>query len=577
MQSHLLRHNSEPRPGFRRARGLTALAAAILIFAAPLAAQESPKPPAATDAPAAPATPPAPPPVQPVPAKPATPPVDDSALLEKLTEKLKEVSGFSTNNPGPLTIRNKLDELIDLAENTARSAGGADLKLQSLSVQSQALYRRLTVWPDDATAEKQLLRLRSAARQFKTVKETQAVAIGDFWLLTASLLELNRDNLPELERNTQAIQMMEDYLTRHAKAEPAADVKLGLDRLKSHLVRTPLKAPPQPDPVSGANSGVAANPAPPANPAPMPPAPTPPTPAPAPVDIKPAPPAAPAVKPGDPTPPVKIDASGQPILQHYRLRGEPTLDKEHGWTNHSIQSLYQPGATTLRVLAPKEAAARAILFVLPVSSGASDIWGDGMSEIRKLNLHEKLGLIVVSPSFAQMPWYADHPTDARIQQESHMIKAVVPYVDGLHPKGADGKPLPRLLLGFSKSGWGAYSLLLRNQELFAAAAAWDSPLMQQEIKGVELMEGFGDQATLQKYFVPNLLKAHAERFRKTKRFVLMGHKFFPRDLRNMHALMNSLGVEHVYHDGPEREHRWDGGWLNQPLEELAGLAKPPAK
>lgn len=562
MQSHLSLYNSDSRPGFRRGRGMVSLATALLIFAAPLAAQESQKPPAAppaagdSPAPAAPATPPAA-----VPPKPAAPPLDDSELMEKLTDKLKEVSGFVTANPGPLTVRKKLDELIDLAESTARLAGGGELKMQSLSVQSQALYRRLTVWPEDASADKQLLRLRSAARQFKTVKETQAVAIGDFWLLTASLLELSRDNLPELERNTQAIQLMEDYITRYEKAEPAADVKLGLDRLKSHLVRTPLKA----SPVENEPAPRAAEPA---NPAPMPLI----TPDPRPAN--PAPPAAPVVKPGDPTPPVKINAAGEPVIQHYRLRGAPTIDKEQGWTSHPIQSLYQPGVTTIRVLAPRQAAARAILFVLPVSSGASDIWGDGMSEIRKLNLHEKLGLIVVAPSFMQMPWYADHPTDARIQQESHMIKAVVPFVDGLYP-AADGKPLPRLLLGFSKSGWGAYSLLLRNQEIFTAAAAWDSPLMQQDIKGAELEEGFGDLATLQKHYVPNLLKAHAERFRKSKRFVLMGHKFFPRDLRNTHALMNSLGIQHVYHDGPEREHRWDGGWLNLAVEELAGLAKPP--
>ena len=33
------------------------------------------------------------------------------------------------------------------------------------------------------------------------------------------------------------------------------------------------------------------------------------------------------------------------------------------------------------------------------------------------------------------------------------------------------------MLGFSKSGWGACTLLLRNKELFGYAAAWDVPFM----------------------------------------------------------------------------------------------------
>ena len=37
----------------------------------------------------------------------------------------------------------------------------------------------------------------------------------------------------------------------------------------------------------------------------------------------------------------------------------------------------------------------------------------------------------------------------------------------------------RLLVGFSKSGWGAYSLLLRHPDRFGKAAAWDAPLMEE--------------------------------------------------------------------------------------------------
>ena len=63
----------------------------------------------------------------------------------------------------------------------------------------------------------------------------------------------------------------------------------------------------------------------------------------------------------------------------------------------------------------------------------------------------------------------------RLRRENHDLKRQLQELKG----PADPEPHARLLLGFSKSGWGAFSLLLRYPERFGKAAAWDAPLMQE--------------------------------------------------------------------------------------------------
>jgi len=56
----------------------------------------------------------------------------------------------------------------------------------------------------------------------------------------------------------------------------------------------------------------------------------------------------------------------------------------------------------------------------------------------------------------------------------YLIQVVLPFVEKEYL--AQALPEARLLLGFSKSGWGAFSLLLRHPGVFGKAVAWDAPL-----------------------------------------------------------------------------------------------------
>jgi len=153
----------------------------------------------------------------------------------------------------------------------------------------------------------------------------------------------------------------------------------------------------------------------------------------------------------------------------------PTTDA-NGVKSYSVTSVFQgPTPTIVRVLEPTSPAPgwpRRLLYVLPVEAELGATFGDGLQELRLLNVHNRYNLTLIAPSFHIAPWYGDHPTDPSRRLESFMVQDLIPFGDSFV---APGTIPQRWAIGFSKSGFGALSLILRNPNVFSAVAAWDSP------------------------------------------------------------------------------------------------------
>jgi len=233
-----------------------------------------------------------------------------------------------------------------------------------------------------------------------------------------------------------------------------------------------------------------------------------------------------------------------------------------GIISHQLTSEFQYGANPVEVLVPDRLGPGErcrTLYVLPVETGVGGRYGDGLREVQRQGLHNRHRLICVMPAFDRLPWYADHPTDPRIRQESYLLKVVVPLVEGRYPVQRDARA--RLLLGFSKSGWGAWSLLLRHPEVFGRAAAWDAPLMKDKPDQFGMGPIFGTQQNFERYQVTRLVTERATDLRKANRLVLTGYDNFQSQVQAMHAELERLGILHDYRDGPKRKHIWESGWV----------------
>lgn len=242
---------------------------------------------------------------------------------------------------------------------------------------------------------------------------------------------------------------------------------------------------------------------------------------------------------------------------------------ELGYLVHSVQSEFQAGTTSIHVLLPdrlEDGKRYKVLYVLPVEAGDGQRWGKALEEIRSIDAHNRCELICVYPTFSHLPWYANHPTNPRIRQETYFTKVVVPFVERTYPARRD--PQGRLLLGFSKSGWGAYSLLLRHPHLFGKAAAWDAPLDMNAPNRFGMEGIFATQENFLQYQITALLKRQADKFRDDPRLVHLGYDNFRNHHLAVEKLMNDLQISHVFRDGPKRRHAWNSGWISEAVQLL---------
>jgi S-formylglutathione hydrolase FrmB len=244
---------------------------------------------------------------------------------------------------------------------------------------------------------------------------------------------------------------------------------------------------------------------------------------------------------------------------------------DNGFLVHEVRSPHQAKTTQIRVLLPgklEKGKKYPVIYVLPVEAGIESRYGNGLKEVQKLDLHNTLSAVFVAPTFSHLPWYADHPTKPEIRQETDFLKVVVPFIDKTYPVRAEAEG--RLLLGFSKSGWGAWTLLLRNPDLFQKAAAWDSPMMMDKPGKYGSGDIFGTAENFESYRISKLLADKAEKFKKDTRLILLGYGNFRAEHEQAHALMDKLKVAHEYRDGPARKHDWHSGWVKEAVERLVG-------
>lgn len=249
-------------------------------------------------------------------------------------------------------------------------------------------------------------------------------------------------------------------------------------------------------------------------------------------------------------------------------------------TTFHLTSSHQPAAQRIRIMVSDSAKTNRspddqrirVIYVLPVEAGSSIKWGDPLKACRDAKVLERHSVILVFPEFAQLPWYADHPTEKTIAQESYLLKSVIPAVE--EKLGIKKRECDRYLLGFSKSGWGSFSLFLRHSTLFQKAAAWDAPLMMHAPGKYGSGPIFGTPENFANYHVTSLLKRTTpQKLGTSPRLISIGYDNFREHHLQAHELLTTLKIPHIHKDGPQLKHHWESGWVKDAVDLL--LSQPP--
>jgi len=253
--------------------------------------------------------------------------------------------------------------------------------------------------------------------------------------------------------------------------------------------------------------------------------------------------------------------------------GTPTVDA-NGVVSYSVVSPYLGAQTqTLRVLQPTHPSPGQpprFLYLLPVLAGLdTTTYGDGLQTAEQMDLQDQYNATLIAPSFPINPWYADSATDPTLQLESFMVKALVPWVK--QTQAATGTTPPNWLVGFSKSGFGVLDLILRNPNVFNAAACWDAPVQTTDVNTFsDMLANYGTQQNFANYEIPPLVAQDNAPFQTTNRLWISGDNgAFTSQMVTLDQQMTAAGIKHTFVGGATRAHTWMSGWLPLAVQGLA--------
>jgi hypothetical protein len=213
------------------------------------------------------------------------------------------------------------------------------------------------------------------------------------------------------------------------------------------------------------------------------------------------------------------------------------------------------------------------LFALPVEAGlAQSTYGSGLDELRQLDAQDQYNTTIIEPIFPIDSWYADNATDATINFETFTATLLPAWVDSnLSASGTE----KNLLIGFSKSGYGALDLLFKHASVFDAAAAWDFPADMAAYNnfGLSSSGDYGTDTNFQNNYRVNdaFIDTWKAPFTTEDRILISEGSVFQTDVADFDALLTSHGVSHTLATQTNDPHSWPGGWLSSTVAGLYGL------
>jgi len=234
-------------------------------------------------------------------------------------------------------------------------------------------------------------------------------------------------------------------------------------------------------------------------------------------------------------------ASNQPLFAYQGTDANGAQLYDVTW---NVQGLHPFAVRILVPQHPSTAYAHSFLYALPVEAGLTgQTLGDGLDELESLDVEDQYNATIVEPIFPQFSWYADNPNDATVDYETFVSTILPQWVDSHFSTTGNEK---NLLIGFSKSGYGAVDLLFKHPETFDAAAAFDFPagMTSYTSQGTSSANDYGTQANFQNNYEldQSFINTYKAPFTTQDRIWIDEGPLFTSDVANFNNLLTSQGV-----------------------------------
>ena len=271
---------------------------------------------------------------------------------------------------------------------------------------------------------------------------------------------------------------------------------------------------------------------------------------------------------GDGTIGVPPPAPPQFVYQGTDAAGAQVYDVT--WNNSGLQPF------AVRVLTPQHPSTNyphSFLYDLPVEPGlAQSTYGSGLDELQKLDVEDQYNATIIEPIFPIDSWYADNPNDPTINYETFVADILPEWVDSNFSTTGTEK---NLLIGLSKSGYGALDLELKHPSVFSAVAAFDFPgdISSYDEFGSSSANDYGTEANFQNNYqlTSGFIDALKGPFTTQDRILISEGPVFQNQVAGFDALLTSQGVMHTLLTQTNDAHTWSSGWLSAAVAGLYGL------
>ncbi len=133
-------------------------------------------------------------------------------------------------------------------------------------------------------------------------------------------------------------------------------------------------------------------------------------------------------------------------------------------------------------------------------------------------------------------------------------------------------PSPVTLIGFSKSGIGAWNLTREYPGLVEATVIFDAPMTMEALPPWGTAPFYANDEQWQKDLPLRNLDAFQEAVPAAHPLILISGETFHDQMCRMSEALHKKGREHVFLPRPQMAHHWESGWLEEGLSPLL----PPA-
>lgn len=185
------------------------------------------------------------------------------------------------------------------------------------------------------------------------------------------------------------------------------------------------------------------------------------------------------------------------------------------------------------------------LAFLPATEPGDDTYGgipDSLSDYRHITVHQV--------TFPRLSWYNTAVRNDAIEQ--------------IRAWGVS----PIVLVGFSKSGLGAWNIARTIPDLVAGTIIFDAPVARHQLPPWGTRPFYVNNSAWQADLPICTIRQFAQVMPGSHHLILIAGANFNEEMSTLSQALLQIGSKHIFLDRPAMKHHWNSGWIEEGLRTL---------